>query len=532
LSFEQTILLLPIPLVILTALGFYFAVRILFSKTSALLSTLLLLVSYPFASSFASGMLSPVVFCATLFALALSFFILAITRNQLAFAVPSGLLLGLTALSAPHGWLLLILLLISAFAEVVYQMMTKREFNNIAYPLALVAVLSLPFLTQAQLAAPSNFSLETLAAMLLMLPLFIVGLASSLDMLRRVDGEFSPFVLLLALGSLILGASSPVLGVIGIALLSAYGIEMIHEKRTNSRLSLSYFALALFALTFAVFFALLDPIRALIFGIIVAGAAYFLFSLYKDRNISPYLAFAAISFTIFINLAGALLLLQVGSPMLSNEWKDALSWVEASTPENATVIALGKSEAVAFLAERNSPKMDAELAKFLLTSESPSELKKLGVDYILIESSQFDALPNLATLANLSDVQLESFRLVGYLEARNQQLYFVALGGKLEGTIARNVYLSNYGRVLQIPVQNGEFAGEDALIEQSGTVPLARLKILLTNETGASDLINDRIIYPIGGYDSNIFNMFFYGVKGIKQVYPSSNGIVRVYKVS
>ncbi|MFH1285112.1 MAG: hypothetical protein ABIH99_00865, partial [Candidatus Micrarchaeota archaeon] len=47
LSFEQTILLLPIPLVILTALGFYFAVRILFSKTSALLSTLLLLVSYP-----------------------------------------------------------------------------------------------------------------------------------------------------------------------------------------------------------------------------------------------------------------------------------------------------------------------------------------------------------------------------------------------------------------------------------------------------------------------------------------------------
>jgi hypothetical protein len=256
----------------------------------------------------------------------------------------------------------------------------------------------------------------------------------------------------------------------------------------------------------------LDMSQSVIASAGVALTAVFIAALYRERRVVVYITFSVMALFLFSSVSAAITSTSQRQDIAGSGADDVINWASASLPDNATLWAFRVSPLIEFTTGRKSYSNDTEFAQFLLSNESVAFLKERNVTHILVDTSLFDNIELLKTLANNTRVRIESFRY--WKEAT-------------DGTNTYAVFVSEEGNAAyaQIDTFSGTLtAGDVRVVTKDGNMRLVSVKNFLVLGSG-------RLVYPEDNYKVNLFKLFFDKVEGLNSTYVSDSGDIRVYEV-
>jgi hypothetical protein len=190
-----------------------------------------------------------------------------------------------------------------------------------------------------------------------------------------------------------------------------------------------------------------------------------------------------------------------------------MSWMTDTLPSDANLWAFRVSPMLEFTTGRRSYSNDTEFARFILSNESVAFLNERNVTHILVDSSLFDSLEVLKSMANNTRVRIDSFRYYGR--------------GTSDGSLYA-IFVTGDGKVAYVqvdPLSGNPVEGNVRVVTRDGNMRLIPIKNFLALGDG-------RLIYPQDNYKVNLFKLFFEEVDGLKPVYTSSGGNTKIYEVA
>ena len=505
---------LVVILSVLSALALYFMLREMLSEIAAIGGAVLLVSSQAFMIRMSAGVYSSdsLGMCALI--LACSTFFLFYKKRNYFFLPISALLFALSLMSWNAGPVIVGAVALSLLVQLAYQCRKKWD-DALAHGVVVVfAAFIVSYLAFPQQNIFKNPDLGNLQIHVLNAPLILVGIAAlAAGLLRRhkCRAGFEFFVATLFAFSVVVGIYDIFPSSFGIVVFSAFALEELAGLK-DERLAIAIFAIVLFFTSFEFGQGFLSLEQSLLAAFLVAATSVFIASLYGERRITTYIAFSVILFSLFSSVGAAALLSLQKVDSIGSGVDETVNWVGDSLPENASIWSFRISPMVEFMTGRRGYLNDSEFARFMLSNESPDVLKGMNVTHVIIDASIFDDMNGLKELANNSRVRIDSFRLFRYEMDQNNNVYAV--------------FVSSDGKLVFAPADpaTGNLIDGNVIIaagEQRRTVPLREL--LLAGRY--------RLVYPQDNYQVNLFMMFFEDVNGLKQVYTSDDGNIKVYEV-
>jgi hypothetical protein len=346
------------------------------------------------------------------------------------------------------------------------------------------------------------------------IPLVVVGIFAFISWLigkHRRRSEFGVFVASFFILSVVVLPFHYFPAALGIALFSAFAINELLELK-NENLALILFAGTLFFVSFLFSVNFLDTNQSIIASAGVALTSVFIAALYRERRVVTYITFSVIVLFLFSSLIAAMISVSQRQEVIGSGADEVISWTADNLPDNATMWAFKVSPLFEFTTGRTSYSNDTEFAHFILSNDSAAFLKGRNVTHILVDTSLFDSIDTLKVLANNTRVRIASFIFYG----RGMS------GGSLYG-----IFVSADGEAAYVqldPITGNPVAGNVRVVTKEGNMRLVPIENFLSAGSG-------RLIYPQDNYKVNLFNLFFGQVGGLKQVYASSGGDIKIYEV-
>ncbi len=472
---EQTLILLPVFLGIVSILSFYLLARSTFNEFVSLSSALMLLATPSFSHFFAAG-----------------------------FFTGDSLSLGVLAVFAA-----LLVNIEKRFLQAL------RPYSESIFPIVLVG-----YSLYSKNIAISFTPLSDYSSLLLAVPLAAALIFKLSHSRQRFEGD----VVIGATGavSLLLLFYFPPAAVFGLAFCCAFGIMELSKFKHDFKSSAILFGVLAFFASLALLANMLDFARASMFSLFIAGTAVLLVYLYKEKNLSPHINFFSITLVICSLFFASLFSLQQTTNPLDENVFSSLKWIEKNTPENSVASGLKISDAITFVSKRKSTDANEQIARFLFSNSSTAELKSKGVDYLLVDARVFDDVSSGSdSFYNSSKVRLDSFAPTGQYAPYNNAPHAV--------------FFSPKQTFMLIPVtQQGQLLETTVIIQDAGQVSFGKL-LFLNNSNSSRQTLLDRYIYPKSGFESNLFKLFFPNqllekVAGAEEVYKDR--YVRVFRLS
>jgi len=495
------------------AVSFYFMLRQMFSDVASMGGAVLLVSSQAFLLNMESGVYSPDSLGMCLFALACaSLFIFYSKKNHL-LLLASALLFLVSALSWNAGWILIGILLLSLTVQLICQ---PRKWDDV---LARgVAALIVVFIVSYLLTSHQNIFKEADETNLLLylpnVPLAAVGIAAfalHLAGRHKSRGRFEFFAASFFLLSVFLSVFAAFPSSLGIALFSAFAInELFGVKDQNT--AIAVLSIVLFFASFEYSQTFLKTEQAALASFLIALTSVFIASLYREKRVAAYIIFSVIALSLLSSLSTAAIIESQRIDRFGTSIDDMLTWVKDELHPDADIWAYGISPLLEFTTGRSSYYNDTEFARFILSNDSAAVLKQKNITYAVLDASLFDNIEEIKTIANNSKVRIDSFRLYRYEMDTNGNIYAV--------------FVSRNGNAIfaQADPMSGSLLEGDVLVVGADWRKLVPLKKLLR-------IGNYRLVYPQDNYDINLFRMFFEHVDGMKEVYTSDDGEIKVFEV-
>lgn len=513
---------LPGLLALIAGIAAYFALRGIFEREVSAAGALLLASSLPFASRFMANVVAPETLGFALFLCGAAFYAQALRKGDWRYAL--GTVLCGAAFLAWNGAVLAYgALALGAVAQVVYGEM-KRERDDVVLRASVIAViLPLLFLPFASLSGlPGNFdAADAFGGNFLLLPLllltFLLAIVKAWGRLEVEEYDAIGFGIFA--GSLLISGYSPLAALPGFAFaacIALRGLPVISKKKAVALVVLG--AAVAFA-SFIFMLGIIGQLPALLCAILLGAAGGFLASMYGGKRMAEYAQISVAAVLLFTFLSTSALMAHYQSDPLNTEMDDALAWVRASTPAGAKIAAAGGADLFAFISQREAENDTAFVAGWLLGNASVSELRAMGIDYLVLDAGAFDGIEGLKNISGRTAVRIDAYFFTGLVpdEAGATYAAFQSQGGR--------------GAYIPIDEATGAFKTEgDAILVDAGgntrKVPVARFVLLKDSEGKVV-----RAIYPYENYNVNLFNAYFGSVNGLSKVYPEGEGEARVFRV-
>jgi hypothetical protein len=517
-EFNATLMLniakvLPIIFSLVCVVSFYFMLRSMFSEIAATGGAVLLASSRPFIMIMGSGSYYADALGLCLFTLACSAFFLFYSRKNYLFLVASAAIFLISGMSWQIGWVMVGVFFISLLAQLIYSWGKNDKFLSYG-----TAAIFITFLLTYFISPHSNLfgSINTtnLEVYIFSIALAVVGIfafASWIALKHRRRSEFGVFsasVFILSVAILLFHYFP---AAFGIALFSAFAINELLELK-NENLALLLFAGAFFFVSFLFVMNFLDIAQSAIAAAGIALTSVFIAALYRERRVVAYITFSVMALFLFSSVSAAIISASQRTDIIGPAADDVMNWASANLPDDANLWAFEVSPLIEFTTGKRSYSNDTEFASFMLSNESTAYLKERNVTYLLADTSLFDNIEVLKTLANNSRVGISSFR------------YWRSV---TDGTNTYGAFISSDGSVayVQIDPFSGAPAAVDVrVVNKDGNMRLISIKNFLMLGTG-------RLIYPEDNYKVNLFMLFFDKVDGLNPVYTSNSSDVKVFEV-
>ncbi len=505
---------LPIIFSLLSIASFYFMLKSMFSDIAAAGGAILLASSQPFIFIMGSGTYYADALGMCLFTLACSAFFMFYSRRNYLFLLASAVLFLISGMSWQVGFIMIGVFLLSLLAQLLYSW--RRKFDE-ALAHGVVATLTtflLVYFTVPQENVFGSMKTTNFVAYFLGAPLALVGAFAFLSWIagkHRRRSEFGVFAAFIFILSLPVVPFNYFPAAFGIALFSAFAINELLELK-NEYLALALFAGTLFFVSFLFSVNFLETTQSLIASAGVALTSVFIASLYRERRVVAYIAFSVMALFLFSSVSAAMISVSQRQDITGTGADELMNWTADNLPENATLWAFGVSPMLEFTTGRRSYSNDTEFARFILSNESTEFLKERNVTHLVVDSSLFDNIEVLKAAANNTRVRIESFRFYGSAKDNNGNLYAIFVAG--DGAVA----------YMQIdPLSGNPVQGNVRVVTRDGSARLVSLKNFLMLGSG-------RLVYPQDNYKVNLFKLFFEQVDGLKLVYNSDSGEIKVYE--
>ncbi|NYZ79241.1 glycosyltransferase family 39 protein [Candidatus Micrarchaeota archaeon] len=506
--------ILPIIFSLLCVALFYFMLRSMFSEIAAVGGTVLLVSSLPFIMAMGSGFYTADALGMCLFTAACSaFFLFHKSRNYL-LLLASALLFFMSGMSWETGWVMIGVVLLSLLAQLAYSWGKKFDEPLAHGAAAVLVTFLLAYFIFPQGNVFSDMKTTNLLAYTSSIPLAVVGIFAFISWLigkHRRRSEFGVFAASFFILSVVVLLFHYFPAALGIALFSAFAINELLELK-NENLALMLFAGTLFFVSFLFSVNFLDTNQSIIASAGVALTSVFIASLYRERRIVVYITFSVIALFLFSSLIAAMISASQRQDIVGSGADEVISWTADNLPDNATVWAFRVSPLLEFTTGRRGYSNDTEFARFILSNDSAAFLKSRNVTHMLVDTSLFDSIGTLKVLANNTRVRIASFIFYG----RGMS------GGSLYG-----IFVSADGEVAYVqldPITSNPVAGSVRVVTKEGNMRVVPIENFLSAGSG-------RLVYPQDNYKVNLFNLFFGQVGGLKQVYASSGGDIKIYEV-
>lgn len=471
---EQTLILLPALLGIISILSFYSLARNFFEEFTSLAASLTLLFLPPFSVFFAAGFFTLEAF--SLCALAVSAAAVMFFESRFLQSL------------RPYSYFILPLLL------VVFSL-NARGFE--------------PTLSPA-----SGYSL--LLAFSLAASAFLIKHFHSREKLSGEAAYVSTFLV-----SILLSFYYAPLAAFGFAFSSAFGLKELSKHKQEFKATAILVCLIAFSASLLLLSTIVDSARAALFSLFVAATSVVIVYLYKEQNVFPHAKFFAVSFALSALFFSALYSANQAVTPIDADLSNALAWVKANTPENAVVAAINSESAITFVSKRASVQANKELSYFLLSNASASILKSKSVDFIIVDARLFDDVSPALQFFNSSKAKFEAFAPTGQ--------FFTYNGAPHAYFVSRSNYL-----LIEADAQSGQLLQTTAVIGDAGRISFGKLLFLNNSNSTLGMTLNDRFVYPKSGFESNIFKLFFPNqfeqVQGVEEAYKSN--YVRVFRLN
>jgi len=500
---------------VISALALYFMLKQMLSEVAAIGGAVLLASSQAFMVRMSAGIYSSDSLGMCALVLACSAFFLFYNKKNYLFLLVSVLLFGLSSVSWNAGPVMVGGVALSLLVQLVYQ--CRKEWDKMLANgvIAVFAVFILSYLAFPQQSIFKEQSWGNLQIHILNVPLVIVGIVAFAAWLigrHKCKAGFGCFIASFFIFSAIIGLYDVFLPSLGVAIFSAFALEEIVGLK-DERLAIAVFAIALFFTSFEFSQGFLSMEQSLLASFLVAATSVFIASLYRERRVTSYLAFSIVFFSLFSSIGAAALLSMQKVDGVSSGVDESMRWMGGNLPQNAEIWAYRIPPMVEFTMGRKGYVNDTEFARFMLSNDSAGVLKSMNVTHIIVDASLFDNIERLKVLANNSKVRIDSFRFFRYEldEQKNVYAVFVTSDGRLA--------------FAQADPTSGNLIEGNVIIaggESRRVVPLSRFLTAGRN----------RLVYPQDNYKVNLFMMFFEDVNGLKQVYASDDGDIKVYEVS
>jgi len=496
---------IPILLSLLSVVAFYFMLKQMLSPLASFAGAVFLLSSQAFLLKMSSGIYTHDSLGMCLFILACSsLFIFKLKKNYLLLILSSALFL-LSSFGWDAGWVMPAAVTLSLLAEFIFQ--REKEYSSLA-AVALASLIS--YLTTSPAIFSKTLTLNPLS--LPTLPLLIIGAALLLAKAAgryKCKGRFEFFTASIFIISVLLSNFDAFPASFGIALFSAFSInELLNLKEEKAVLAV--FSLILLFVSFEFTKTFMKFEQSIIVSLFIAASSVFIVSLYRDRRINVYITFSLILLLLFSSVGVAALTQLRLSDVVGEQVDEMMEWAK-ELPE-ANFWAFRITPLLEFTSGKQGYGNDTEFAQFILSNQSVEFLKERNITHLVVDASMFDNIEMIKTIANNTKVRIDSFRLYGTQVDQNRNYYavFVTADGK--------------AAFVQYDPLTGNLLEGDVVIymgEGRRTVPLKKFL-----RVGSY-----RLIYPQDNYRVNLFLLFFENVDGLKEVYTSETGEMKVFEV-
>ncbi|NYZ76523.1 hypothetical protein H0N98_04705 [Candidatus Micrarchaeota archaeon] len=505
---------LPIIFSLVCIASFYFMLRSMFSEIAAVGGAVLLASSQPFVIIMGSGSYYADALGMCLFTMACFAFFMFYSRKNYLFLLASAVIFLISVMSWEMGWVMIGVILLSLLAQLVYDR-SKKFDELLAHG---VAAIFITFLLAYFISPHGNLLGEmktaNLSRYIFSAPFAIVGIFAFISWViekHKRRSEFGVFAASVFVLSVIILLFHYFPAAFGIALFSAFAINELLELR-NEKLALLLFAGTFFFVSFLFAVNFLDMTQSIIASVGIALTSVFVAALYRERRIVAYITFSVMALFLFSSVSAAIISASQRQDVVGSEADEVISWSVDNLPDDASLWAFRVSPLLEFTTGRKSYSNDTEFARFILSNESAEFLKERNVTHLLVDTSLFDNIETLKTLANNTRVRIESFR---YWQKAT------------DGTNLYGIFLSGEGNILyvQIDAFSGvPVSGNARLITREGNMRLIPITNFLMLGSG-------RLIYPEDNYKVNLFMLFFGQVNGMKPVYTTEEGGIKLYEV-
>jgi len=505
---------LPIIFSLVCIASFYFMLRSMFSEIAAVGGAVLLASSQPFVIIMGSGSYYADALGMCLLTMACFAFFMFYSRKNYLFLLASAVIFLISVMSWEMGWVMIGVILLSLLAQLVYGR-SKKFDELLAHG---VAAIFITFLLAYFISPHGNLLGEMKTANLSMYifsaPFAIVGIFAFISWViekHKRRSEFGVFAASVFVLSVIILLFHYFPAAFGIALFSAFAINELLELR-NEKLALLLFAGTFFFVSFLFAVNFLDMTQSIIASVGIALTSVFVAALYRERRIVAYITFSVMALFLFSSVSAAIISASQRQDVVGSEADEVISWSVDNLPDDASLWAFRVSPLLEFTTGRKSYSNDTEFARFILSNESAEFLKERNVTHLLVDTSLFDNIETLKTLANNTRVRIESFR---YWQKATD-------GSNLYG-----IFLSGEGNILYVqidPFSDAPVSGNARLITRENNMRLIPITNFLMLGSG-------RLIYPEDNYKVNLFMLFFGQVNGMKPVYTTEEGGIKLYEV-
>jgi hypothetical protein len=499
---------------LICSISFYFMLKDMFSEIAAVGGVVLLISSPPFLLIMSSGAYYADALGMCLFTLACSALFLFYHRGNYLLLLISAVVFLISGASWEMGWVMTGVVLLSLLAQLIYNW--KKKFDEaLAHGTAAILVtFLLSYFITPYSNVFSNMKAANLTAYLFTAPVAVVGVFAFLSWLigrHRGRSKLGVFAASSFILSVIILLFAPFPPAFGIALFSAFAINELLELK-NENLALLLFAGTLFFVSFLVSINFLDLNQAVLASAGVALTSVFIAALYRERRVVVYITFSVIMLFLLSSLSAAIITTSQRQDIAGSGADDLMSWMRENLSDNATLWAFRVSPMLEFTSGKKTYLNDTEFASFMLSNDSTTFLKERNVSHVLVDSSLFDSIEVLKTLANNTRVRIDSFRFWRRIS---------------DGTNLYGEFISVEGNIAYVqlnPLTGNPVEGNVQVVGSDGNTRLVPIKNFLMIGSG-------RLIYPQDNYKVNLFKLFFENVDGLKQVYTTPTGDVEVYEV-
>ena len=520
-KFDEALLIniakvLPVIFAVVCALSFYLILRCMLPQTAAMGGAALLVSSQAFLLKMGSGIYSRDSLGMCAFVLACSCFFLFYRKKNYLLLLASVLLFGISAFSWNAGWVMGGAILLSLIAQLACEWRGKQDVMLAHGVIALLITFVLLYFLTPQENIFNDMKTANLQIHLISLPLIaagVVAFAAHLAGKHKCKVKFEVFIVSMLVISVIISLFDLFPSSFGVALFSAFALNELLGVR-DEKLALILLAGTLLFVSFEFSQNFLELNQAVVVSFLIAATSVFIASMYRERRISTYIAFSVAALLLFSSISTAALTVSQRIDRTGAGFDEMAVWVGENLPENATIWSFRISPVIEFTTGRGAYVNDTEFARFMLSNQSATSLGGKGITHILVDASLFDSIEVLKTFANNSKVRIDSFRLAGYRVDAENNVYAA--------------FISGDGRTwafAPVDPMSGSLLDGNVIIstiEGSRAVPFK--KFLRLGEY--------RLVYPQDNYRVNLFTMFFEEVSGLKPVYISENGEIKIYEVA